>query len=245
MKVFVISLKNSSRREYINLMMTQAGIEFSFFDAVNGNSDHEFKSKHSFLARNFLTSNPLLPGEIGCYASHYSMWQKCMDINEPIVVLEDDIELTPDAITVLNELEALHKSYDYIRLEYARKGCVQVAEQANLKIVRWLNGRVGTRGYSINPTAAKKLLTNSAFWMVPVDNYIGQSFRHGVITYGVQPYMVNHGEQFESSIQTKKKKKVPLLLKPILKPIHELVRIYYKLRMAHWNKYSSHKIQSN
>jgi len=244
MKVFVISLKNSSRREHVSTMLNDFDIPFTFFDAVDGRKDHEFKTKHSFLARNYLTSNPLLPGEIGCYASHYSMWKKCVDMNEPIVVLEDDIELTEHTLSVFNELKSLHERYDYIRLEYAKKGCVDITEQNDIKVVRWLNGRVGTRGYSINPTAARKLLENSTHWMVPVDNYIGQSFRHGVISYGIQPYMVNHSDSFESSIQNKTKKKVPLILKPILKPVHELVRVYYRLRMQHWNKLSKYKTPS-
>lgn len=244
MKVFVISLKNSARREHVAAMLNELSIPFSFFDAIDGRKDHEFKSKHSFLARNYLTSNPLLPGEIGCYASHYSMWQKCVDIDESIVVLEDDIELTEHTLSVFKELKSLHEKYDYIRLEHARHGFTDITQQNDIKVIRWLNGRVGTRGYSINPIAARKLLENSTHWMVPVDNYIGQSFRHGVISYGIQPYMVHHSDSFESSIQNKKKKKVPLLLKPILKPVHELVRLSYKLRMMHWNKLSKHKIQS-
>jgi len=244
MNVFVISLKNSTRRKHVSAILSDIGIRFSFFDAINGNEDHNFQSKHSYLARSYLTSNPLLPGEIGCYASHYSMWKKCVDINEPIVVLEDDIDLTEHTLTVFNELKSLHEKYDYIRLEYARKGHIDIAEQNNIKVVRWLNGRVGTRGYSINPTAAFKLLEGSHSWMVPVDNYIGQSFRHGVISYGVQPYMIHHSERFESSIQNRPKKKVPLVFKPLLKPVHELVRVYYRLRMLYWNHLSKYKIPS-
>ncbi|WP_025452269.1 glycosyltransferase family 25 protein, partial [Helicobacter pylori] len=30
-------------------------------------------------------------GELGCYASHYSLWQKCIELNEAICILEDDI----------------------------------------------------------------------------------------------------------------------------------------------------------
>ncbi|CCF80089.1 putative lipopolysaccharide biosynthesis protein [Helicobacter bizzozeronii CCUG 35545] len=34
-------------------------------------------------------------GELGCYASHYSLWQKCIQLHEPIAILEDDVHLKP------------------------------------------------------------------------------------------------------------------------------------------------------
>ena len=35
----------------------------------------------------------MTPGELGCFASHYLLWEKCLELNEPIVVIEDDAQL--------------------------------------------------------------------------------------------------------------------------------------------------------
>jgi hypothetical protein len=32
----------------------------------------------------------LRPGVLGCFYSHYRLWQKCIDLNEPIFIFEDD-----------------------------------------------------------------------------------------------------------------------------------------------------------
>ena len=32
------------------------------------------------------------PGVIGCFYSHYALWQKCIDLNEPIMIFEDDVK---------------------------------------------------------------------------------------------------------------------------------------------------------
>lgn len=34
------------------------------------------------------------PGVKGCFYSHYRLWQKCVELNEPIIIWEDDIVLT-------------------------------------------------------------------------------------------------------------------------------------------------------
>ena len=31
------------------------------------------------------------PGIIGCFDSHYRLWQKCCQLKEPILIMEDDI----------------------------------------------------------------------------------------------------------------------------------------------------------
>ena len=33
----------------------------------------------------------LRPGVIGCFYSHYRLWQKCIELDEPILVFEDDV----------------------------------------------------------------------------------------------------------------------------------------------------------
>ncbi|MCZ8487807.1 glycosyltransferase family 25 protein [Vibrio lentus] len=32
-------------------------------------------------------------GEVGCQASHYLIWQKCIEPNEPVLVFEDHVNI--------------------------------------------------------------------------------------------------------------------------------------------------------
>ncbi|HDZ9284767.1 TPA: glycosyltransferase family 25 protein, partial [Vibrio cholerae] len=93
MKIYVISLKNSlDRRASIEQQMTSHGLKFEFFDAIDGRIDppHPLFANYDYTKRLWLTSGKMpMRGELGCYASHYLLWQKCVELNAPIVVLED------------------------------------------------------------------------------------------------------------------------------------------------------------
>jgi len=32
------------------------------------------------------------PGVVGCFYSHYALWKRCIDLNEPIMIFEDDVK---------------------------------------------------------------------------------------------------------------------------------------------------------
>ena len=53
------------------------------------------------------------PGGEGCWFSHYYLWKKCIELNEPIIVLEHDaiINRSWKPLTVNNSLIKLHKHY--------------------------------------------------------------------------------------------------------------------------------------
>jgi GR25 family glycosyltransferase involved in LPS biosynthesis len=40
------------------------------------------------------------PGEMGCFDSHYRLWEKCVELNEPIMIFEDDVKFTRAYIPV-------------------------------------------------------------------------------------------------------------------------------------------------
>ena len=45
---------------------------------------------------------PLTLSQLGCYASHYSMWEKCVELDYPIIVLEDDAKFKNNFLEVLD-----------------------------------------------------------------------------------------------------------------------------------------------
>lgn len=62
----------------------------------------------------------LSDGEKACFASHYRLWQECVKLNEPIMILEDDVEFSDEFLNHGEEyIDELSKSeYEYIRILY-------------------------------------------------------------------------------------------------------------------------------
>jgi glycosyl transferase family 25 len=117
MKIFVISLRGEqARRAYVQRELSDAGLPFRFFDAIEGTvAEQHFAAIRpwSFLIN--ARRRPTL-GEIGCYASHRSLWRHCIELGEPILVLEDDCELAANFAAALKRIEALTRKYGFVRL---------------------------------------------------------------------------------------------------------------------------------
>jgi len=53
-------------------------------------------------------------GEVGCILSHITCWKKCLDLNEPILILEDDVEvIDPDYLAKASDCI---KEFDFLYL---------------------------------------------------------------------------------------------------------------------------------
>ena len=112
-------------------------------------------------------------GAMGCFYSHYRLWQKCVDLNEPIWVFEDDVEFIRTyypvefndvLITVLGSWRQMLDVDPYIEptieptaLDFSNP-CLP-----------------GTAGYAITPVGAKKLLKHYANTFTCVDGAMRRS----------------------------------------------------------------------
>lgn len=65
-------------------------IPFEWCDAVDGASmsREEVLRDVSLLGRIFMTK-----GMIGCFLSHRKCWQRCVELQEPLLIFEDDVIL--------------------------------------------------------------------------------------------------------------------------------------------------------
>lgn len=113
------------------------------------------------------------PGVKGCFYSHYRLWKKCVELNEPITIWEDDIVLvrkyTPidwDDVLVL-ALGHPAKSLKYI--DY-----LENPEKLSEAKEYFQSSMPGCCGYAIKPHAAKKLIDTYSKTYLPADNAINQ-----------------------------------------------------------------------
>jgi glycosyl transferase, family 25 len=213
MKIFVISLTRAvDRRQHIALRLAALGVEYQFFNAVDGaTSNHPVLAKYDPALRLKKTGYGMRPGEIGVYASHYLLWQWCVENNTPCIVLEDDVEFCADFRDVMSWLDQHITRLGYVRIGWVwdRPFCLLESAVGERKLVKHLKGPRGTQGYALHPFAAKKFLAHSYAWSEPVDDYMDMEWRHGVLELALYPAPVWALGHFESSISGRTKQPMP------------------------------------
>jgi len=183
-EIFMVNLeRRQDRHDRMMYNFDNLGISYKLVPAVDGR-----KMDETFLAEKGITMLPqfsepfhgraLTYGEIGCFLSHYQLWQRMVDENlETVLILEDDIKFEP---------------YFVEKLEYLKKELVQLGNSWDLvyigrKILHnseepWLEGseqlvRVDytywTLAYILTLRGAKTLLAAEPLnKMVPVDEFL-------------------------------------------------------------------------
>ena len=115
---------------------------------------------------------PLRNGEKGCYASHIGAWQQLLASDAPaLVVLEDDVRLTPQFAEVVNAIAALQEPWDMVKLlgrdrEKVRSERPLVPGTA---LVDYARVPSMTAGYVVSRAGATKLLAHRQPFGRPID----------------------------------------------------------------------------
>ncbi|BCD45292.1 hypothetical protein NHP190020_03310 [Helicobacter suis] len=237
--IFIISLKNSSRRAYCQAMVENPpqnyySLDFRFhiFDAIDKHSHYFSKdlgytgfieNSYSPLKLKYSSwflsgeGREILPEELGCYASHYFLWLKCITLNKPIVVLEDDAELLPNFYQSL--IDCLNNPFDFVRLvtrlekpeNSAILGTKKRRNYANPNSEIVLNEYFyltymdirTTLAYYITPKAAQAFISASQLFTEPVDMFLLESHKHKIPCFTYVPMSVSwHSNHLDSSIVT-------------------------------------------
>ncbi|WRA06626.1 glycosyltransferase family 25 protein [Helicobacter pylori] len=128
--VYIISLKESQRRLDTEKLVSESNEKFKgrcvfqIFDAISPkHQDFEKFIQELYDAQSMLKSDwfhfdycyqELLPQEFGCYLSHYLLWKECVKLNQPVVILEDDVALESNFMQALED--CLKSPFDFVRL---------------------------------------------------------------------------------------------------------------------------------
>ncbi|GAA7705241.1 hypothetical protein HpMMM85_10600 [Helicobacter pylori] len=129
-QVYIISLKESQRRLDTEKLVSESNEKFKgrcvfqIFDAISPkHEDFEKLVQELYDAQSMLKSDwfhsdycyqELLPQEFGCYLSHYFLWKECVKLNQPVVILEDDVALESNFMQALED--CLKSPFDFVRL---------------------------------------------------------------------------------------------------------------------------------
>jgi glycosyl transferase family 25 len=193
LKIVVLSLTSSlTRRQQITDKFANLDVKFEFLNAIDGRTDtHPYLQnyhEHAFLKHR---RRKAVPGELGCYVSHLLAWEKCIALNQPLLVLEDDAELTPDFMAGIKVLQTLADNVGYVRVEpLESKWVVTVWQQQHFSLVKQLKVGMCATGYLITPNAAKQLLKKATAICYPIDLFLKYTFIHQQTMYALCPPLV-------------------------------------------------------
>jgi GR25 family glycosyltransferase involved in LPS biosynthesis len=127
-------------------------------------------------------------GAIGCYLSHYSLWKKCVEMQRPILIMEDDIAFVQGRLAeVLSQVNSMMEdagdslqgvvSFDFLNYySISAKEPVLPVKSGTLQIGnlhRITRPFFATGMYMIHPRAAKALVETAFPIEVQVDAYMG------------------------------------------------------------------------
>lgn len=113
------------------------------------------------------------PGIIGCFDSHYRLWKKCVEINKPIMIFEDDASIIRPYYPVeFDDVLSLVFSHNKKMEKYIShlNNPQDNPEACNYKP----SSMPGNAGYIIKPHAAKILVDEYKNSFLPADNAINQ-----------------------------------------------------------------------
>ena len=228
LEIVVVNLARSSeRRRAMEQSLAPLGLPYGFFEAVDGRAGlhplFAHYDEHKALTRRGI---PLSAGELGCFASHYILWQRCVSQDRPILICEDDIEIGPSFLEAYGIATGKISEYGLLRFSAHRSRRHTLCETVsrNLKIVRYERPVFGTSCYAISPQAARKLLQTAETWFEPVDLHLDRFWTHNVPIRGFLPTPVRHAADADEASEIRQSSM------PVKKTSqYKLRRLAYKL----------------
>uniref|UniRef100_UPI00333EF3E4 glycosyltransferase family 25 protein n=1 Tax=Castellaniella defragrans TaxID=75697 RepID=UPI00333EF3E4 len=199
----------ADRRAQVAAQMAPLGdYPYSFFPAVHGiqQPDHPLFRHYDPAARQRVKGrdNPLKPSQLGCFASHYLLWQECVASGTPLIVVEDDAILRPNFGSFLAQAPTIAQHWPLVWLHGNDKPghdpSIAVERAGPFVLRKKLKSHFRTVAYLITPEGASALLRHSQTWIYPVDDTMIRFYEHGVESIALQPACVTHDDDSESDI---------------------------------------------
>lgn len=123
-------------------------------------------------------------GAIGCALSHYIVWTKVLQSNQPAIVVEDDLTLLDDLdrFVAVKNYKTM-SDYDLVWLGYLNLRDNH-PQAENIGVNPYYGMSYGLHFYYITPRAAEKFLSNFFPIEYQVDSYMGFEIKKGNIRVG-------------------------------------------------------------
>ena len=217
LSVFVINLDRSTYRwQSTSEKLKSLDIPFERFAAIDGfGKPHPLFARYDDKLRQRYRRKPLSSCELGCFSSHFLLWEKCVNLSEPIVVMEDDVVIGDNIVEALNIAAERIDQLRYLRLAgtfMKRRRTKKIETLGSFDLIDHIQGPSGALCYVIHPNAASLLIKYAQVWCIAVDDYMDRYWLHGVDCLSLMPFPIQVGNN-ESTMVRQKKVYQPFLIK--------------------------------
>lgn len=166
--IYIINLESSiDRKNFIKSQLDlyfNKDINYEFFPAINGKENPNFYlfNKYNEKKRFLRKGNMMSLSQLGCFASHYLLWEKCIELNTGIIILEDDSILQDNFLDIYCFCSSNENHFEFFWLSspaferFAGNEKFQINSMN--KLIQFTGKHDNTTGYYLTPKAAKKLL---------------------------------------------------------------------------------------
>jgi glycosyl transferase, family 25 len=207
MQIFLINLDSAtSRLSAAKRQLDLLGLPFERVTAMRGSalSPSERASLYSQELNAQRYFQPLSDGEIGCYASHISVWQAMKRRRLPYcLILEDDLGIDARLPGALQAIEQLPIGWDVIRLNsrVQEKIIASYPLVDDTKLIRFARVPSRTTAYVISATGVDKLLGQVPPVYRPIDIDMRYFWQFNLDMLGISPAVVTESSlSLQSSI---------------------------------------------
>jgi len=188
--IFVISMATAeARRQAFEARAASTSLPWRFFDAKT--SLHTTLTYDAAEAMR-INGRELQKGEIGCYSSHYALWEQLLaDDVDQYLVLEDDVILDWPFVEKLLETDFSAEGLNYLRLYYKRPVRNILRRQPfvtrDYSLLELYGRAYGTQGYVVTKAGARAFMSACAKVVRPIDDHMDRSWEHGVANLTLFP----------------------------------------------------------
>lgn len=205
MKTFVLTMdKAKDRQAIISRQLNSLGIEFEFFIGVDGSAEvHPYFARCNERLALYSAGRTFANTKKACFVGHWLLWEKCVELGEPILVLEDDAVIgQSNLMSLLDECADVLERNGYLKLSgkdrHMRRTRYDVLRSLSSgELVRWRDRVCLMSAYVITPAGARRLIppADSEFYL-HTDIYLAASWLHGVEHISILPMPVSTEADF-------------------------------------------------
>jgi glycosyl transferase family 25 len=190
--VKVISLANSRRREEFSRAAADSCLPWTFFDGyIQSAAPLRYSPQNA--VRYF--GRPLTPGEIGCYTSHFKVWEEFLHSSaDQMIVMEEDVIADWKALERLAREDLCRHDIHILRLfsthPFPSDLCVNRFLSPHAHLIRVRGLVLGTQAYIVTRRGAEALFKAATEIVRPIDWEMSRYWSYRIPNYCIAPYPV-------------------------------------------------------